>query len=41
MLKWLVIGAACVILSDTEDEQVFGAEGSKASRVPSSRLRGI
>lgn len=36
-----VIGAACVILKDTEDEQVFIASASEASRVPSSRLRGI
>ena len=36
-----VIGAGCVILANTQDEQVFGTKGSEASRVPSSRLRHI
>jgi sugar O-acyltransferase (sialic acid O-acetyltransferase NeuD family) len=39
--KGNVIGAGCVILKDTEDMQVFAAQGAEASRVPSNRLRGI
>lgn len=36
-----VIGAGCVILKDTEDNQVFMSTPTEVSRVPSNRLRGI
>ncbi len=36
-----VIGAGALILSDTKEKQVFIAKESKASKVPSNRLRGI
>ena len=36
-----VIGAGALILSDTEDNKVFMANATEASRVPSNRLRGI
>lgn len=36
-----VIGAGCVILKDTEDNQVFMSAATEPSRVPSNRLRGI
>ncbi len=36
-----VIGAGVVLLEDTLDEQVFVGVRTEASRVPSSRLRGI
>jgi sugar O-acyltransferase (sialic acid O-acetyltransferase NeuD family) len=36
-----VIGAGALILKDTEPEQVFISAATEASKVPSSRLRGI
>ena len=36
-----VIGAGALILTSTEDNQVFMAKATEASRVPSYRLRGI
>lgn len=36
-----VIGAGALILSDTEDNNVYMAESTKVSKVPSNRLRGI
>jgi len=36
-----VIGAGALILNDTEDNKVYMADPTKASRVPSNRLRGI
>ena len=36
-----VIGAGALILSDTEDNKVFMAIGTEASKVPSNRLRKI
>ncbi|MEH6632620.1 MAG: acetyltransferase [Halopseudomonas aestusnigri] len=36
-----VIGAGCVILKDTEDENVFVANAADLARIPSSRLRRI
>ena len=36
-----VIGAGALILNDTEDNKVFMANPTEASKVPSNRLRGI
>lgn len=36
-----VIGAGALILSDTEDNQVYMAIATEVSKVPSNRLRGI
>ncbi|WP_120496226.1 acetyltransferase [Kiloniella sp. EL199] len=36
-----VIGAGCVILKDTEDENVFVANAADLARIPSSKLRRI
>ncbi|KKJ76503.1 transferase [Kiloniella litopenaei] len=36
-----VIGAGCIILKDTEDENVFVANAADLARIPSSKLRRI
>lgn len=39
--RFNVIGAAALILGDTEDNKVYMATATEASRVPSNRLRSI
>ena len=36
-----MIGAAAIILSDTDDGAVFPSKETEKSRIPSNKLRGI